>query len=186
MVQAPAAAGVGWPMTWREFLDLPDNLRAEYVDGKALVNPPPSYPHQTTCLRLRDLLVGRLGTQVIIALAVGWQVFQEARHLRIPDLMLLEAEPDGPVVTTPPPVVVEVLSTNRSEDLVRKSTEYLEAGVGQYWIVDPRDRVIDVYERGRAGWDHLAQLTDAEPETTFVTPFGPVTLSLPEVLGPAS
>ena len=75
MVPAPAATGVGWPMTWREFLDLPDDLRAEYVDGKALVHPPPSYTHQTICLRLRDLLFGRLGTQAIIAFAVGWRVF---------------------------------------------------------------------------------------------------------------
>ena len=61
-----------------------------------------------------------------------------------PDLIVLADVPPGDVVTTEPLVVVEVLSSNRSDDLVRKSTEYLAAGAGQYWIVDPRDRVMDV------------------------------------------
>ena len=37
-----------------------------------------------------------------------------------------------------PDIVVEVLSTDRRHDLVRKRRIYAEAGVPEYWIVDPR------------------------------------------------
>lgn len=183
MAQAPAESGLGVPMAWRHFLELPDDLRAEYTDGKVLVNPPPSFAHQKACLSLRDLLVAQLGSRAVVAVAVGWRLSAHTERLRIPDLMVLPAEPAGPMVTEPPPVVVEVLSSNRGEDLVRKSTEYLEAGVGQYWVVDPRDRVLDVYARSDSGWDHLAQLTDTDPAATIATPFGPVALVLAEILG---
>src|SRR5660398_207488 len=78
--------------------------------------------------------------------------------------MVLTEAPSGDVVTTAPTVVIEVLSTNRTDDLVRKSTEYLGAGVRQYWIVDPRDRVLDVFELAASGWERIAQLSDDAPK----------------------
>ena len=183
MTGSAASAIAGVPMSWEQFLALPDDARAEYADGRAYVNPPPSYAHQRICLRLRDLLVSRLGGRAVIVLGVGWRLPGGPPRLRIPDLMVLHGEPSGDLVTDAPPVVVEVLSSNRGDDLVRKSTEYLRAGAGQYWIVDPRDRVVDVYARTEAGWDHLAQLSDAAGEATFPTPFGELGLSLSEILG---
>lgn len=80
-------------------------------------------------------------------------------------------------------MVVEVLSTDRSNDLVRKAIEYRDAGAGQYWIVDPRDRVVDVFVRGGAGWAQAATLDgQTRTATVDVPPFGQVTLSLTEIL----
>ena len=44
-----------------------------------------------------------------------------------------------------PDWVIEVLSTNRWDDLVAKLHLYHEAGVREYWIVDPKKRVTLVY-----------------------------------------
>lgn len=170
-------------MSYERFLELPDELRAEYVDGEAIGNPPPSFRHQMICLRLRDLLIAQLGGEAVVALDVGWRVTEDGPVLRIPDVVVLHAEPVGDLVTDAPRVVVEVLSTNRRHDLVRKSTEYLAAGAGQYWIVDPRDRGIGVYSRADGGWVLTAEVTDASPSASFdVPPFGIVTLNVTDVL----
>jgi Uma2 family endonuclease len=169
--------------TLQEYLDLPEELHAEFVHGAIVVNPPPSYAHQRACLRLRDLLVADL-PQASVAVAVGWKLHPDRDDVRIPDVSVLTREPTTDLLTEPPAVVVEVLSTNRSDDLVRKSTEYLEAGAGQYWIVDPRDRVLDAYRHTPTGWEVLARLTDVGPTGAVTVPdLGTVHLDLRRILG---
>src|SRR5664280_3392918 len=56
MVHLAATIPFGQPMSWEQFLEIPDDERAEYVDGKAFVSPPPGFAHQETCQRLRDVL----------------------------------------------------------------------------------------------------------------------------------
>jgi len=184
MVHLAATIPFGQPMSWEQFLEIPDDERAEYVDGKAFVSPPPSFAHQEICQRLRDVLKAQLGAGAIVAVGVGWRLPGERPRLRIPDAMVLTEAPSGDVVTTAPTVVIEVLSTNRTDDLVRKSTEYLGAGVRQYWIVDPRDRVLDVFELAASGWERIAQLSDDAPTATVTIPlYGAIELSLECILG---
>jgi len=183
MVEVTALVPTGRRMTYEQYLDLPDEVRAEYVDGEALMNLAPSFRHQEVCLRLADLLRAQLGPAAVVALAVGWQLADRAPKLRIPDLVVLERRPDSDLVTTAPLVAVEVMSSNRRNDLVRKSTEYLAAGVQQYWIVDLRDRGISVYSRAEGGWELLADLTSSAPTATVeIPPFGSVNVSLAELL----
>jgi hypothetical protein len=58
-------------MSWEQFLDLPDDDRAEYVDGKTFVGAPPSFGHQEVRQRLRDLPKAQLGSAAIVAVGVG-------------------------------------------------------------------------------------------------------------------
>ena len=51
-----------------------------------------------------------------------------------------------------PPLVIEILSPeNEQEDRVAKRREYAALGIGQYWIVDFPQRLIEVYELRRCG-----------------------------------
>lgn len=66
-------------------------------------------------------------------------------------------EPDISVICDPekltdrgctgaPDWIIEIISTSNPEhDYVRKLNLYLDAGVREYWIVDPRDQKILVY-----------------------------------------
>lgn len=173
-----------WPgeaMSFEEFLRIPSEDRAEYVDGCALVTPPPSFRHQQICPRLTRLLEDAVSGHGEVVAAAGWLRSAE-RRVRIPDVMVLDRAPDGPVVTETPRVVVEVFSSNRSDDLVRKSHEYLEAGVGQYWILDPRDETLDVFTSD-AGWSPTLRLTSADPVGRVTIPgSGSVDLDLTALL----
>ncbi|HYM11137.1 MAG TPA: Uma2 family endonuclease, partial [Bryobacterales bacterium] len=50
-------------------------------------------------------------------------------------------------VGQPPELVIEILSTRRGNvERTEKLDDYARAGIGEYWIVNPFDRAIEVYE----------------------------------------
>ena len=49
-------------------------------------------------------------------------------------------------VEAPPDIVVEILSTDRNRDLIRKRQIYAEAGVLEYWPIDPRNDTVTQLE----------------------------------------
>ena len=49
-------------------------------------------------------------------------------------------------VEAPPDIVVEILSSDRSRDLIRKRQIYAEAGILEYWLMDPRNDTVTQLE----------------------------------------
>jgi len=168
-------------MSWEEFLRLPDHPRNEWVDGEVLVMAPVAPSHGSAAGRLIRLLGSRL-PELDVGPEVG--VWLPRNRLRAPDVVVWEGPNDEPWLTEPPVLVVEVLSpSTRSEDTVRKSTEYAEGGVGQYWIVDPEHSEIDVYANRDGAWDLLLHLDESSPEGEVVVgEHGTVPIDLREVL----
>ena len=50
-----------------------------------------------------------------------------------------------------PHLAVEVLSTDRASDTLRKFARYAVAGLRRYWIVDPDGPEVVVYDLGETG-----------------------------------
>ena len=67
-----------------------------------------------------------------------------------PDIVIVrEGRPgvlEGRWVEGAPDIVVEILSTERNQDLVRKRQIYAEAGVLEYWPIDPRNDTVTQLE----------------------------------------
>lgn len=107
-----------------------------------------------------------------------------SRSLRGPDVMVVDHRLAEKWVTDPPVLVAEVLSrSTRAEDLLRKSREYAEAGVGQYWTVDPDARLIEVSELEDGEWRLLVRVDEALPSAEVrVGEYGVVPLDLADVL----
>lgn len=146
----------------REDLDrLPDDGNSyEVVRGELFVTPPPSSDHQQAIVELNRILVGYVAAQGIgdvhhprsVVIFEGSQV--EPDLMVRPKVVPAPRWEDAPV----PLLVVEVLSPyTRRRDLMPKRSLYLDAGVGEYWIVDPDRRVIRVVRRG--GADAVAEHT---------------------------
>jgi len=150
-------------MSWEEYLALPEQPKAEWVDGEAVIAMTPvSREHGRVVPRLAALLIALYPAHDVLT-EVGLQL--PRNRLRAPDLMLTTRPgAAGPFVTESPLLCVEVLSpSTRSEDTIRKSMEYAEGGVGQYWVVDPELRAIDVWRNVDGGWELLARVDDAHP-----------------------
>ena len=108
---------------------------------------------------------------------------RDGELIRIPDIMVLPAAPAGDLVRDAPLVVVDVLDAGHNEDLVRKASEYLAAGVAQFWVLDPAVPVLDVFANQPGGWSPVAHLTDVHPRATVNVPgIGPLALPLTDLL----
>ena len=69
-----------------------------------------------------------------------------------------------------PDIVVEILSTDRSHDLVFKRRIYAEAGVREYWIFDPSNDTVLPLELQDGEYVERPGLTAADTLTTPLLP----------------
>lgn len=137
---------------WSEvaYLWLTDHAKRliEFTDGYIEVLPMPTDQHQTIVLFLYELLVAflrPLGGKVLVAplrLKIRDRIFRE------PDLLLVRDAGDPRRQNRfwlGADLVVEIVSADQPErDLVEKRSDYAEARIPEYWIVDPRDETISV------------------------------------------
>lgn len=169
------------PMSYEEYRALPEDIWAEYVDGVALMTPPAGPRHNRTA-RWTAQAIEEACPALFVATESG--LATRPSRLRIPDVYAL-AQPESAVFTEQVPVVVvEVLSpSTRTEDTLRKSHEYADRGVGQYWIIDPEHRQITVLVNDGQGWEIARELTDAEPLAVVeIGEYGTVELDLTRLL----
>jgi Uma2 family endonuclease len=126
-----------------DFLALPESMRpAELVDGEVVMAPSPNFWHQELLGRLVAALRAWAATAtepVTVAQAPLDVRFATGRILQ-PDAMVFLAKLDREAVSPIdriPEVCIEVLSSNRTYDRITKRFLYAEAGVQEYWIIDP-------------------------------------------------
>jgi Uma2 family endonuclease len=129
---------------WSEddYLWLTDHTKrlVELTDGHIEVLPMPTEEHQRIVLYLYRALYVFLGVRGIVLVAPLRLRLQTGRY-REPDLLLLLSTNDtrrGNQFWTGADLVLEVVSPDDpGRDLVQKHREYAEAGISEYWIVDP-------------------------------------------------
>ncbi len=177
-MSTPADVHLGQRMSWEEYTRLGDDVRAEYIDGRAVMPPSPSRRHQDAARRLAEALDDAVPPTHRVTLAWSWRV---RRDEFVPDVMVHPQTDEDVRFTGLPALVVEVLSSNRGDDLVRKTVKYAAAGLEHYWIMDPRERVLDAYELVDGTYELRARLTDDEAgEVSFG--IGTAHLDLAELL----
>jgi len=128
------------PMPWEDYL-LTDDGPYEYYGGHCVVSPPASMRHAGIARRLDHAVTASLPAGLTLTRDAGWSP-PDVRELLSPDLMVHPPAEDLLWLEEPPALVVEILSSNRRDDLVAKVQRYAAWGAPDYWIVDPRDRVI--------------------------------------------
>jgi Uma2 family endonuclease len=136
-----------------------DGNRYELLDGGLLVSPAPSPRHQRAVVRLARLLddAAPLEIETLVApLAVrpqgGLALSQQQTELQ-PDVVVARAcdytMSDLPVA---PMLAVEVLSpSSRLVDLHLKRAAYERMGAPCYWVVDPLEPSLRVFELDAGG-----------------------------------
>ena len=185
----PMSAEPAWPsrleqvpMPLEEDLGLGERPKAEYVDGTAIVTPPPTRGHNRVQRRLAEVLERSLTVGLDVAVDAGLR--HDGRY-RVPDVAVFARhDPDAVWADDIPLLVAEVLSPSTAgEDTVRKSVEYLQAGIAHYWVVDRANRVLVAFDNAGAGWDVALRLDDAEPTGEVeVTGHGTVPLDVRALL----
>lgn len=139
---------------WREadYFRLPETNRLiELVEGRLIMHPTPSFEHQEIVNELVALLreYGR-ATQVGKAISAPFDVRLWEDRIRQPDVLFIRAghldRVKGTYLDGPPDWVAEVISpSSREVDEVEKIRDYAEAGVPEYWLIDPQAKTIRIY-----------------------------------------
>jgi Uma2 family endonuclease len=149
--ESPAAprSGLG-PYRAEEYFGLPEEPRCELLYGRLLVTPSPTARHQDVVLRLAEILLRHGRREGGRALVAPIDVVLADHTVVQPDVVYVSRARAGIVrdrVEGVPDLVIEVLSPRSARrDLGEKLRLYAEAGVAEYWVVDPETRRFELLE----------------------------------------
>ena len=166
----------GIRLTLDEFMALPEQeQRCELIDGVLRIAAFPIPAHQF----LAVVLLTRLSQQIMeagrgIALPKTGVILAHDSAVA-PDITIIRADRThiigATVINDAPDIVVEVLSSNRRADLVRKRELYEALGIPEYWILDGAADTLTVLALGPdSRYRERAILTAADTLTTPLFP----------------
>lgn len=136
-----------------DYYNLPEDIRAELIDGVLIYN-------QAAPSRIHQAILGELYTVInnhIKSKGGSCRVYPAPFAVQLKEGRNTIVEPDISVVCDPskltdrgctgaPDWIIEIVSpSSSSHDYIRKLDLYANAGVREYWIVDPVQESILVY-----------------------------------------
>ncbi len=135
------------------YYTLPDELRAELIDGKIYYLPAPALRHQSILMILSAKIYGFFEEKGIdgrvLTAPCDVQLDFDNYTMLHPDIFVVlgkEKLMNGMCCMGAPEFVIEITSRKNSEhDYELKRYKYQNAGVREYWIVDPAKKRIVVY-----------------------------------------
>jgi Uma2 family endonuclease len=141
-----------------EYLGLSEDktFRYELQDGVLIVSPRPAWNHQVVSGELYLQLRPQLHPELAIAQDIDVDLEFSTPTVRAPDLVVIRAEARDQEILKASDVMlaVEIISPGSIRmDTKTKLLEYDEAGIPNYWVVDPRPPIVTatvyrLYEHG--------------------------------------
>ncbi|PYS90953.1 MAG: hypothetical protein DMF64_13570 [Acidobacteria bacterium] len=159
-------------MTFEEYLALDDErTMSEWVDGEVIFMSPVAQKHQEIMLFLAQTLglyvqVHNLGRILLPPFAMKLAAQRRGRE---PDLSFVSRDRTHLILRTyldgPADLAVEIVSPESiGRDRGEKFVEYEQAGIKEYWLIDPDRERAEFYELGADGRYRAAQI---EPEGVY-------------------
>ena len=142
--------------TIEDYYNWPEDERIELIDGVIYHVSMPSIRHQLIVGEVdfvfKSFVKNKKGKCKIFGAGVDVRLDCDDKTLVVPDIAitcekdkLRERYLDGA-----PDLVVEVLSpSTRKKDMTLKLSKYAQAGVREYWIIDPKKETVMVYKFSR-------------------------------------
>ena len=150
----PPADG-DWTVDEYMRLENPPGFRYELIEGHLFMSPSPNYSHQSAIGILHELMsaFARKNKLGVVPMTPFDVVLSPVEKTVVqPDIVFVSRARRsiirGTHVEGAPDLVVEAVSPKRERiDRDQKFRAYAEAGVMEYWIVDPPNRQIEVWVR---------------------------------------
>lgn len=155
--------------TYEEMVaELPETNRpVELWNGEIIMSPAPHPDHQTIVLNfaatLRDFVSpGRLGKIFVSPV----DVVLTPRRVVQPDVLFIakaRLSIVGSHIGGAPELVMEVVSAGSwQRDRIEKKALYEQAGVAEYWIIDPDAQAIEVFALAKGAYQLYSKATGKE------------------------
>ena len=139
--------------TLEDYYALPDERRVELIDGVIYDMSAPAIIHQKILGELfilfRECMDRHEGKFEVYLSPCDVRLDRDNRTMVQPDLLVVCEEYDvrAKNIEGAPDLTLEILSpSTRSRDMLLKLYKYANAGVREYWIVDPEQKTVFVYD----------------------------------------
>lgn len=151
----------GRPLTRADLELLPDDgHRYELLDGSLIVTPGPDWDHQRGVVELIFLLRSHCPLSLEVLVAPLDVVLGDQSSLQPDALVVQTADYNPRGLFSAPLLAVEVLSpSTRRVDLTTKRRRYERMGCQAYWVLDPREPSLTVWELGPSGYGQTGPVT---------------------------
>lgn len=155
--------------------------RVELLRGKIRQMAAPSVKHQRISFRFSGLIANALGQTACQAFAAPFDVRltrmrndKEVKTVVQPDLCVIcdTSKLDDRGCNGAPDLIIEILSPGNSRAEMKDKFElYQEAGVLEYWIVNPTEKMIQVFQLNEQGYFiGLPPVVEGDILTTLIVP----------------
>ncbi len=181
--------------TVEDYRELPDEPRVELIDGVFYVMESPSFRHQATIgpiyKQLVDFIESQNGSCIPLMSPMDVQLDCDEGTMVQPDVLVLcdRSKIREWGIYGAPDLVMEILSASTAKkDIGLKLTKYRQAGVREYWIIDPEKEQICVYDFSEDSLPALYGWQDAIPVRIFggkCTLFMPAPIKINEEISDA-
>lgn len=139
-------------VTVEDYYALPEEVRAELIDGVLYEMKAPTFLHQKMILEitiiLKQYIEKNKGKCEVICAPFDVQLDCDDKTMVEPDVMIVceKEKITNRCLFGAPDFVVEILSpSTRKKDMTIKLSKYMNAGVREYWIVDLENKRIILY-----------------------------------------
>ncbi|MCD8241561.1 MAG: Uma2 family endonuclease [Lachnospiraceae bacterium] len=136
----------------KDYYELPEERRVELIDGVIYDMAAPTSVHQILISEIRDILQSYIrskdGKCIAMVSPLDVQLDCADRTMVQPDVVVVcdRSKIILRCIYGAPDLVVEILSkSTRKKDMFVKLNKYMNAGVREYWIVDPKQKRVIVY-----------------------------------------
>lgn len=151
--------------TEEDYYNLPDNVRAELIDGQFYYMAAPSRMHQKILSYLHATIYNYINSKggicEVYPAPFAVKLFNNNKTIVEPDLSVIcdKDKLTDRGCSGAPDWIIEIVSpSNPGDDYIRKLNLYADAGVREYWIVDPHNEKVFAYhlEEGKFGCEAYA------------------------------
>lgn len=160
--------------TLEDYYALPEERRAELIDGVIYDMAAPSNLHQMLSgeifLRLKEYIRKKCGACIPAYSPMDVQLDCDDRTMVQPDVLVLcdREKMQLDKICGAPDLVVEILSeSTKRKDSYLKLMKYEQAGVREYWLVDPDKKRVIVYDFAHEECPALYTFQDQVPVQIF-------------------
>lgn len=136
-----------------DYLSLPDDMRVELIDGSFYYMGAPSSEHQLILGELYFIITSYIKSKKdmckVFLSPYNVKLDNDDKTMIQPDLLVVcdNDKVDEKFCNGAPDFIIEIVSKSSTHlDYIKKLNKYLDAGVREYWIVDPIQRKVTVYK----------------------------------------
>lgn len=163
--------------TYDDLVNVPDNMVGEILSGSLVTHPRPSPKHSLAASAIGALLFTNFQSSENTD---GWWILDEpechlAADVVVPDIAgwrkaTMPVLPETAWFDIPPDWVCEILSPATAKyDRGVKREIYAREKISYYWIVDPVERLIEVFAWQNGRW--ILEMAVTDEQTVHLPPF---------------